>query len=484
MANSTQQRIIFHDSFEGKGFTDENSLANAYLTKPDEIIPVITHLQGREENKFPLTFLTEGKTGGREFVELNDIQYTWKTMRRLRKSDVVVSTPYSSTDKPGINNTNFIITFDSDWLKNQHTVVSPNGTMARIMGEPVRVGAHYQYSLQLFTTNPAEYVSYSELTAGVRWAMEGGANVSEALSMGNKSNVQFPGAIKNQLGIIRKSYNIVGNIANKVVECQFNINGQVTRYWMDFEKWQHDLTWKQDCEENLWFSKYNRMSNGVIAMKDPDTGLPIPSAAGLIDQIPHEDTYSFLSTKKLKNTVLDVTYGITDAPTDIVLYTGVGGAEEFHNACLESASGIQIIGDKFVTGSDMSLMLGGYFNRYKTPQGVVITVKQLHLNDYGSRAEVAPRHPISNLPMTSYDMYFVDQSKYEGQNNLVMVTQKGRSYIEGYEKGMAAMREMGIQIPDGLVTTEQDKSAVHKMAAKGIAIRRNTHCFKLSCDLS
>jgi hypothetical protein len=236
-------------------------------------------------------------------------------------------------------------------------------------------------------------------------------------------------------------------------------------------------------EENLWFSTYNRLANGQIMLKDPDTGLPIPMGAGLVDQIPHEDTYSFLTTSKLKSTVLDVTYGAKDAPTNITLFTGIGGAEEFHNACLDGAAGLQIIGDKFVTGSDMNLMLGGYFNRYKTPQGVIITVQLMNLLDHGSRAEIAPKHPITGLPMTSYNMYFVDTSTYDGQRNVVMVTQKGRSYIEGWEKGMAAMKEMGLA-PTNYVSTEQDKSAVHKMAARGVALRRNTHCFALTCDLS
>ena len=151
MANSAQ--VLYHDSFNGHGFTNENSLANALLTKPDVITPVITHLAGRESNKFPLTFLTEGQAGGVKPIELNDVQYEWNVMGRMKNSDKLVSTSYSAGDKPGVNNTPFFIVFETNWLKVQHTIVSPNGVQARIQQRPTQVGAHYQYKLQLI--NPA-----------------------------------------------------------------------------------------------------------------------------------------------------------------------------------------------------------------------------------------------------------------------------------------------------------------------------------------
>ena len=38
--------------------TDSNSLANALLEKPAELSPIITHLAGKEDRRFPLTMLT------------------------------------------------------------------------------------------------------------------------------------------------------------------------------------------------------------------------------------------------------------------------------------------------------------------------------------------------------------------------------------------------------------------------------------------
>ena len=69
---------------------------------------------------------------------------------------------------------------------------------------------------------------------------------------------------------------------------------------MPFEEYQHDIQFKQACEENLWWSKYNRDANGVITTVDDETGLPIPMGAGINDQIPNSDTYGELTAKNSK----------------------------------------------------------------------------------------------------------------------------------------------------------------------------------------
>lgn len=485
--SSNSSRVLYRDRFDGNGFTNENSLANMLLTKPDKINPVITHLAGREDKKFPLTFLTEGQKGGNRAIEINDVQYEWDTFKRIRKSDAVVSSSYISTDSPGINNTIILANFASNWLKRDHTVVSPNGYACRVMSQPILLPNNsYQYRLRMIDPTVTAFVPYTELQAGVRWAMEGGASVSESFSMGNESNIVAPGKMKNQISILRKSYHWGGNVSNKTTEVRFNINGTETNAWMPFERWQHTLDWKQVCEEHYWWSQYNRRADGTIPLLDENSQLPIPIGAGVVDQIPNQDTYSILTAQKLKNTVGDVMYGATDTGSmDVVLYTGLGGADEFDQAMKQEARNFtQIIGDKFITGAGRNLVLGGFFTQYQHIDGHVITVKLLNLLDHGARAENAPRHPISGKPMTSYEMFFVDQSTYDGQRNVQMVTQKGRSMITGVLKGMSPTPMDFAGNGTELIATEQDKCSVHFLSAKGICINRNTHCFRLSCDLS
>lgn len=488
MANTAQ--VLYHDKFDSNGFTSENTLANAMLTRPDVINPVITHLAGREDKKFPLTFMTEGQKGGYKTIEVSDIQYEWNVIGRMKNGDRIVSTTYTTGDKPGLNHTPFFATFEGNWLKEQHIVRSPNGIQARVMerGKPVGSG-RYLVTLQLNGYTADDYCPLTELATGVTWVMTGGAPVSDAFSMGNESNVMTPGKRKNQISILRKSYRYGGNIANRTVEVKFNVNGKDTNYWMPFEEWQHMLNWKQACEEHYWFSRYNRLADGTIAMKDYTNGLPIPTGAGVDYQIPNRDTYSTLTYKKIKETVGDVMYGATDTgKMDVVLYTGIGGMEEFHEAMLAKGSGFtQIIGDKFVKGEGRNLSLTGFFTSFEHIDGHVVTIVRLPLLDYGSIAENSPKHPISGKPLSSYEMYFVDQSIYEGSPNVQMISQKGRSMRRGVIKGMAPlnMKADGSDFNgNDIISTEKDENSIHYLSAKGICIRRNNHCFKLTCNLS
>ena len=498
LTNQDASRIVVHEKFDGNGFTTNNSLAAMRLTKADTLNPVITHLMGNESKKFPLTFLSEGQKGGNKTIGIEDVEYNWPVMGRIKMSDAVISHEYASNAEIGKYGAIFEVTFKSNWLKQQHLIISPNGVQARIVDKPTKVGQGYKYRLQLIYRDPDTVCPVSELVVNTRWSMTGGAPVSEAYSSGNESNKQAPGKLKNQISILRKSYEIGGNVSNRTVEFQFNIKGKTTNYWMPWEEYQHEMQFKEACEEHLWWSTYNRDDQGRITTIDQETGFAIPIGAGVDDQIPNKDTYGFLTTTKIKNTVGDVLYGATDTGNmNVVLYTGIGGSREFDEAIKRDASGgggwsVLMGGDvasKFVTGTPGSsnLAFGAYFTTYRHVDGHTITLKSLPLLDYGSRAENAPKHPISNYPMTSYEMYFVDMSTYDGERNVQMVSQKGRSLVRGVEQGMALLKgnSYGDYKGNALnLATDQDKTSVHYMKTLGVSIRRNTHCLKLTCDLS
>lgn len=492
MSNSVKMRMIKGTEYDGKGYTDENSLVNALLTKPDQINPVITHLMGREEDKFPLTFLSEGQRNGIKTIELNSIEYEWPVMGRLRKADRVVSSIYGAGDKPGLNNQPFKVVMESPWLKVQHTIVSPNGTQARVQFRPEPVSNGYEYTLVLILPSASAYCDPSQLAPGSKWAMVGGANVSASASMGNESNIATPGKMKNQVSILRKSYRLSGNISNKYVEFQFNVDGKPTKLWIDFERYQHMIDWKQVCEEHYWESIYNRTANGNIPLIDPDSGLPIPIGAGVYDQIPNEDGYAsgFLTSNKVKQVVGDTLYGVTDKKNStLVFYGGYDFLSQFDTAMKNGVPGFSAI-DKgtFIQGEGRNLVLGGFFTGYQHVDGHTVIVKHLPILDFGGRAESSVINPLTGRPLTSSEAYLIDQSVYDGENNIQMVTERGRSMVTGVLKGMAKtpydtpMNFSGNGYMN--IATEQDISSVHFLSAKGVVIRRGTHCVKLLPTLS
>tara|TARA_R100000951_G_scaffold101644_2_gene93288 strand:- start:1270 stop:2709 length:1440 start_codon:yes stop_codon:yes gene_type:complete len=474
-ADNAKRLRLYEDFFNAEGMTDENSLASALLTQPDVLSPVITHLAGKEDKRFPLSFLTEG-TGSVKYI--NDIEYDYPVMGRLNKA-VRSSALVSGT---GANYTRFKVAFDSKWFIKQYIIESENGIQARVMDEPYEnASGQWVYTLQLVTADENDSIGASDI-AGKNW-VQLFAPTAISGSVGNESNWVAPSKMRNQISLIRKSYRYEGNAPDRVVNFEFNVDGRKTALWYDFEEYQHMLRWKEETEYALWYSKYNRSSEGVIHMKD-DNGKPIPLGSGVLEQIPNVDTYSTLTATKIKSVVRDALYGASDAQDmNIVLFTGLGGMEEFDNAMKsELSSGTYIKNtdpSNFVTGSGSTLQLGGFFTSYRHIDGHTVTVRHLPLFDHGARALNSPKHPVTGLPMESYRMIFLDMSTYDGETNVQMVSRKGRELVRWAVAGASV--PPGFNSGNSLRANDVDGASVHFMKECGIAIRRATNCLHLEC---
>ena len=141
-----------------------------------------------------------------------------------------------------------------------------------------------------------------------------------------------------------------------------------------------------------------------------------------------------------------------------------------------------------ITGSPMNLTFGAAFTHFRHMDGHMVSVVTMPYLDHSGYADKSPRHSISGRPLSSYEMHFVDMSVYDGENNVQLINQKGRSMIRGIEQGMTLLKQGNSYSDysgngkDLVVSTSQDKSAVHFLKTLGVAIRRNTHCFSLYCE--
>jgi hypothetical protein len=489
---SANARYFIRQGKHYDGWTDETTLTKAMLTEPDKISPVITHLMGRDDSRFPLTFLTQGQKGGMRTIEVNDTEFYWDVLLPVTKADFIISHSYSANDKIGLNFQPFQLIMKNNLIREKHTVHTRSGVALRAAAvPPKKVASGWLYTFTIFEGTTDTYITTAEIAPNNKLGMVGGSINPQSHSYGNSSNVETPGKMKNQVSLIRKSYELAGNISNKYVEVQLPTQGGgTTKRWIDYERWTHMLAWNEACEEELWYGKYNRLADGTIPHIDEETGKPIPRGAGLLDQIPHKDTYTDLTLEKIKNTITDVFYGASDVKNmRVVLFTGEGGREEFHNAVMTSGMGFQQISQSdmapyMVTGAAGSnnLVYGAYFGGYRHVNGHIVLVSTLPIYDYGGQAQVSPRHYKTDRPIESYRMTFVDTTDYDGQNNLVMTTHKRRSMVTGVLSGMADTPYdfSGNDVKN--VATDQDKSSVHFLAVKAITARRNTHMFDLQCE--
>jgi len=103
------------------------------------------------------------------------------------------------------------------------------------------------------------------------------------------------------------------------------------------------------------------------------------------------------------------------------------------------------------------------------------------LFDHGPVAQASAKHPESGLPLESYRMTFVDQSTYDGENNLQMINKKGREMLRWCVAGSV--------VPKGFTETDTrasdiDGASVHMLKTAGILLRRFDTSLDLQCVAS
>lgn len=484
-----------------KSLLDETNFYHQRQGAPSELTKKLTYVLGKRNSKYPISLMTMGGTGfgvSNSAIELDDIQFTYPVMGKLNKASVVYSTEYSSGDKPGLNNTRFYATMATNWIKRFYVIQSQSGTQAYVHsdGEPVAGG--YRYELTLAQGGPGDFCPLTDLDPGIKW-VDLFTQVAESESRSTESKMVMPGMFKNQMGFMRAGISWAGNAANKVMKIKMSRDGAgETEVWMDYAMWQFEERWLEECEHYYWYSRYNRLQDGTIPLKDALTGKVIPTGSGILEQITNKSTYSELTYNTISNKVGDALFGQTDTEgMNITLMTGTGGRREFHRAMMNAGAqffgSYSSIADKFVTGSGSALMLGGYFDGFYHVDGYTIKVKYNGLFDTGRVAEASPLHPVSGLPLESYRMVFIDDSDVDGSPNIKHVAQKGRSFIQGVARGLTPMpRSLDILggnksggTTDTLnLATVQDKSEYTRMKSAGIQIMRANRCFDLQCIAS
>ncbi len=481
MANGTNisvQKTFYNDS----QMTDMNSLANALLSKPAELSPIITHLSGKDDKRFPLSFLTEG-VGNVKSIDRLEYEYRVAT-QRLRTRPVAATSPTGSSI--GVGGATFEVSFPDKHFVFPYVLVSQSGVQARIMKEPMSKGSDWVYTLQLVNPSATATMPAADVTAGALFAQMY-APVGVDFSRGNASNWETPGLVRNKLTTVRKSYHMSGNAKDFVAEFSLPTKGgSTTKLWMDYEEYLHMLDFKEECEMYYWYGQKSYDSNGQTSMKD-ENGQPVIVGPGLLEQITNTDTYSTMTETKLKNIIGDLFYGMTDASNkQVTLYTGTGGAREFDEALKSHFGGTNSFkvssGDsRFITGSGRNLGLTGYFNSYEHVDGHVINVVKLPLFDHGAVAQARAKHPVTGYSLESYRMVFVDQSNYDGQNNLQMISKKGREMMRWCVAGSVVPR--GFDAGSSRAS-DVDGASVHMLKTAGIALKRFDTSLDITCVAS
>jgi hypothetical protein len=474
-------------------FSDENLLLNFKLLDPVMLSKNLTWLWGKDSDELSLTFLTEGNGAVKSLkpLKLNDTQYKWKIMGRMRSTSKCLGVPNASLAKPGFNGTTFEIDFEDDFFKRMYTAYSPDGsTRIRFQTNPIKISINrYRYTAIILTGGTSSYLAASQIVAGMYW-VEGAPIIAASKSNGTSSNHAAPGEMTNQFGYHRYGYELAGNVTNKATNIEFDLpGGGKTNKWIpfDFKNWEMDR--KRLNEEDLWYSEYNRDANGIITAREVD-GEVLPIGAGvkhILKTAGQYDTYSTLTLNKLKS-IIRSTYSnrVDSTPMELVVHTGHGGLEQVDAAIRTDAlasSYFTPLGDSAIrSGKDGYLQYGSYFNQFKTIDGYIVTFKYNKMFDHGARAEGERKNGdmIDGYPRSSYTMVCLDQSKTnDGGRNLTMVCEEGRELVTGIYKGMSPIPEVWGNVPGMQVSTRTDIASFELIDSQGIHMANYTTSFWL-----
>lgn len=480
--------------YDDRGYSNEESIAYLQLQKPEEINAFLTYNYGMDDDRFPLLFLTEGR-GAQGTKEVGTVEWTWKTMGRMKFTDFVTYFN-SAITQPGVNGTEFEVEFSTHWFIEQHTLTAPDGiTQVRIQKDLGESAHGYKYLLKLITPDPSAYVDPEHLTAGKYWSI-GAPVVSESYSKGNRANEMGPGAMKSQLEFYRFSKEIAGNVSNAVVNYSFQQpNGATTNLWINESMRQWNLHMRVMNEERLWKSEYNRLADGSIPLKDHDNGKPIPRTSGMLEicRESNYDTYGeFLTLHKLERSVGDVLDRDTadDGDKNVVLSGGKGFIRDFQDAIAADAKQngfLTPLGEKVIQDNGANLKYGRYFDSYKTPDGYTITVVHNGYFDKGTEAEAAKQngyiHPRTGLPITSHQACLIDMSTHGGKQNVRLVHQKGQKYIAKVYKGMTPIPAAWGVGDTNFISTTVDMSSMEIKGSIGLQVDDCTKMMLLKCVL-
>jgi hypothetical protein len=488
-----------------KSLLDEENFYHQKQGAPSELTKKLTFILGDYKKSYPISLMTVGGIGyggdalQRAAVELDDTQFTYPVMGRLSKASVVVKTDYTGGDKPGIGNGEFYLYFADNLIKRFFIIQSARGVQAYVRKDAENVGGFWKYTCVLDPALASDFCPISEVTEGAAWIAVNTA-VAESRSRSTESTMAMPGSYKNQMGFLRAGMSWAGNAANKIMRIKATDHtGQTTDVWMDYFMWQFENEWLSQCEHVYWYSRYNRLADGTVPLKDLLTGKIIPRGSGILEQVQNKTTYSSLSYNFIQNLIGDALYSQQDQQgKSITFHGGRGFLREFDRAMKDK--GIQMlqdwgmVADKFVTGSGYNLMMGGFFDGFYHIDGYTIKVKHNPIFDFGKIAmtQVAGGyvHPETGWALESYRGVFIDDSDYDGQPNIQHVAQKGRAFLHGVIPGLTPMPKSiqnmtnSFNVGGGtaeIISSDVDESSYTRFKSAGIQILRANTCFDVQC---
>lgn len=457
---------------------DENMLANALLTKPHIVSPVLSYIFGRFDQGNIVDFITNGMG---KTLTIENRQYEWNVMIEHDKAIPItaaqaagsaVDTTSGSTEVPGLNNEPVQLWLPEKWFGPGAILEFDNKDyQVRVVGEAYQDGDEFVYTVVMADGNPASYIDPTLLAMGKQVSRTGSA-YEEHSDEADIVNYQTPFKLRNHLTTMRMTYDITGSAFSSVMVIAIRDpkTKKSTFYWSAYQEWVALRQWYERVDRMTMYSKFNANADGTVNLQGTN-GRPVYIGAGLLQQIApsNKTNYTTLTLDLLDTFLSDLSYNILgQGERKFIALTGEMGMREFDRVLREKASGYNLIDTKFISGSGQDLTIGGQFTTYKGLNGIEMTLK--HFPIYDNPVFNRQLHPVSGKPLESYRMTFIDFGMRDGEANLRKVVRKDREFVMWHVAGSVAPGSGHAKSIGTLRANAKDGYQVNFLSEQGIML--------------
>lgn len=470
------------------GLLESNHLSAAYATEPEVIESVMAYAIGKSTKKSILNMITGG-TNNIEYV--NNREYTWYLHAQTDRAIEVTGNLSDGGSVPGISASQFRVKMAEKWFSLGDILVSDNGTQVRVQTEPYQDGADFVYTLQLTEADLSKYIDTTQIAAGAKFSKEFSA-FEEYSIKGGSTNLVAPFPLRNQLNILRKTYNVTRGAATDVmiIELPHPENPKTTtKLWTKAIEWAAMIQWQEEIERSYLYSTLSKdTTSGENYIKGAN-GRTVYLGAGLRQQIVPSNRYYFsgtLSYEFINNVLTDLSYmtQLYGGSSSFTILTGKVGREIFSDAITEKFKALNIVitnEGKFISGSGNELTFeGDQFTRAKFPNGNTVTVVEMPMYDELTRngRNLITSGKYAGRPVESARMTIIPNDA-DGKPGIKKIAKKDSdnamwhvagsiSPFSGVSKALSTERASGI-----------DGYEVHMLAECGIMLSNPASCAEI-----
>jgi len=472
------------------GLTTENHLGALFAQEPQFISKVIEQIYkvnlGGDDI---VSFLDQFPT---EYVQ-DDVPFKWMLQGADEKNIALVAA-YSDVSgtalmaKPGYGLGTFVMVFPEKLFYATDVIVGekPDLYKLRVVKDPEPYdGSNWACTVQLVTGNDLLSVPADELAAGTRWSKEYSL-VEQTLSKrgGNVSHTS-PFMMENNLSMIRKQYEVPGNMIrkgeNKPLAFSFvGVDDKMETRWIKKLDWDFLTQFRRERARLLLYGNSNRKDDGSFG-NTGESGYEIRAGHGLYEQIAPSNIfyYNKFDIDWLSEIAIGLSVGkLPEDSRRFVLSTGEYGMFQFHNAVEAKAStwSPNFSQDRIsIAGNKMTYK--GQFLEYRTVNGITFELMHDPMKDSPIRNKVY--HPDGGL-LSSCEYDLLDFGTAGGDANIKKVLLEGEEEIFKYIPGMRDPYSPYNNLTQpGMTSSSVDGYEVHKMFIGGLRIKNPMRCARI-----